>query len=216
MYRNRIIIVIIGLTTLCCINSSMARTFDEQTPPNLMTTTTISPAIAQTTQTVIEQPQQPNGTCFYAEPELCHEFNESDPCKECMPHPIYTTSLVCCNVTDFERSLSCIQNTSGDNGTLWTNIHIRNATIDELDISDKFWKRLDSIAITDGSVKRIVKEFPKFSTPKCFNMSNNNLLMIPPRALKELTRLQMLDLSHNNLSTMPNLNPHSNLALDVR
>lgn len=213
MYKNCAIVIVIF--AMWCVNVSMARTFDEQTPPNLMATSTLpSPAVAQTTQSIIDQ--QPNGTCFYAEPELCHKFNENEPCKECMPHPIYSTSLVCCNITDFERSLSCIQNSSGDNGTLWTNIHIRNATIDELDISHKFWKRLDSIAITDGQVNRIIKEFPKFSTPKCLNVSNNNLLVIPARALKELTRLQALDLSHNNLTAMPNLNTHSNLALDVR
>lgn len=212
MYKNCIFIGIV-ISALCCC-CSLARTFDEQTPPNLMTTSTLAPAIAQTTQSIVDQ--QPNGTCFYAEPELCHEFNESEPCKECMPHPLYPTSLVCCNITDIEKSLSCIQNSSGDNGTNWTNIHIRNATIEELDISHKFWKRLDSVAITDGRIKVVVKEFLKFSTPKCLNMSNNNLGKIQERALKELTRLQVLDLSYNNLTMMPNLNTHSNLALDVR
>lgn len=200
---------------MCCMNVSMARTFDEQTPPNIMAASTLPPsAVVHTTQSIIDQ--QPNGTCFYAEPELCYKFNESEPCKECMPHPIYPTSLICCNITDFERSLSCIQNSSGDNGTFWTNIHIRNATIDELDISQKFLKRLNSIAITDGQINKIVKEFPKFSAPKCLNVSNNNLLVIPSRALRELTRLQLLDLSHNNLTAMPNLNTHSNLTLDIR
>lgn len=123
---------------------------------------------------------------------------------------------VCCNVTDLEKSISCVENViNGENKTVWTNIHVRNATIDELDISLKLWKLLDSLAITDGQVNRIVREFPKFSQPKCLNMSNNNLHTIPTRALKDLTRLQILDLSHNNLSTVPNLN-NLNLALDVR
>lgn len=213
MYKN-CAIVIVTTFAMWCINVSMARTFDEQTPPNIMIASTLPPpAIVQTTQSIIDQ--QPNGTCFYAEPELCHKFNESEQCQ-CMPHPIYPTSLVCCNITDFERSLACIQNSSGDNGTLWTNIHIRNATIDELDISQTFLRRLNSIAITDGQINKIIKEFPKFSAPKCLNVSNNNLLVIPSRALRELTRLQVLDLSHNNLTTMPNLNTHSNLALDIR
>lgn len=217
MYTN-CAIVIVTIFAMCCMNVSMARTFDEQTPPNIMiASTSPPPAVVQTTQqSIIIIDQQPNGTCFYAEPELCHQFNESEPCRECMPHPIYPTSLICCNITDFERSLSCIQNSSGDNGTFWTNIHIRNATIDELDISQKFLKRLNSIAITDGQINKIIKEFPKFSTPKCLNVSNNNLLVIPSRALRELTRLQLLDLSHNNLTAMPNLNTHSNLTLDIR
>lgn len=128
-------------------------------------------------------------------------------------YPIYQ---VCCNVTDLEKSISCVENVAnGENKTVWTNIHVRNATIDELDISLKLWKLLDSLAVTDGSVNRIVREFPKFSQPKCLNMSNNNLHTIPTRALKDLTRLQTLDLSYNNLTTVPSLN-NLNLALDVR
>lgn len=190
----------------------MARTFDEQTQPNLMTTSTPTPV----TPTAISSEPQFNSTCFYAEPELCTQFNENEPCKECMPHPVFSNSLVCCNVTDIEKLISCMQNPSGDNSTFWTHIHIRNATLEELDISHRFWRRLDSLAITDGQVKRIVREFPKLSPPKCLNMSNNNIVMIPTRALKDLTRLQVLDLSHNNLSTMPNLPSHANLTLDIR
>lgn len=186
------------------VASATARTFDE---PNLLITSTQAP------EKTIEQ--LPNSTCFYAEPELCQEFIESEPCRECMPHPVYSSALVCCNVTDLEKAISCVENLNGDNKTVWSHIHVRNATLDELDISMKMWKLLDSLAITDGHVERIVKEFPKFSQPKCLNMSNNNLHVIPTRALKDLTRLQILDLSHNNLSTIPNLN-NLNLALDVR
>lgn len=214
MFINRIFIVI-GLLVAIDVNSSFGRTFDEQTPPpNLMTTNAPTTAVTPTTATVNET--QWNSTCFYAEPEICTQFNESEPCKECMPHPIYKNSLVCCNVTDIVRSISCVQNPNGDNSTSWANIHIRNATLDELDISHKFWKQLHSLAITDGQVKRIVREFPKFSWPKCLNMSNNNLVVISNRALKDLTRLEILDLSHNDLSTMPNLNSQSNLALDIQ
>lgn len=197
-------IVVFGLMTTIV----SARTFENE-PPSILTTSTSAP------EKPIE-PQQPNGTCFIAEPELCQEFIESETCKECMPHPVYSNTLVCCNVTDLEKSISCVENLNNDsNKTVWSNIHIRNATIDELDISLKLWKLLDSLAITDGQINRIVKEFPKFSQPKCLNLSNNHLHTIPARALKDLTRLQVLDLSHNNLSTVPNLN-NLNLALDVR
>lgn len=210
-------IFVIGFLSITTLVT--ARTFDE---PNILITSTLTPvekAAVDVPQPPLPPPQplQPNGTCFYAEPELCQEqFNESEPCKECMPHPVYSNALVCCNVTDLERSISCVENVvNGENKTVWTNIHVRNATIDELDISLKLWKLLDSLAITDGQVNRIVREFPKFSQPKCLNMSNNNLHTIPTRAFKDLTRLQILDLSHNNLSTVPNLN-NLNLALDVR
>lgn len=193
----------IGLLAIV-ISTATARTFDE---PNILITSTAAPEKPV--------PQQLNSTCFYAEPELCQLFGENEPCKECMPHPVYSNSLVCCNVTDIEKSLSCVENLNGENKTVWQNIHVRNATLDELDISLKVWKLLDSLAITDGQVNRIVKEFPKFSQPRCLNMSNNHLHSVPTRALKDLTRLQILDLSHNNLSTVPNLNS-LNLAIDVR
>lgn len=212
-YPNWYFVSIIGF---CCVHIALARTFDEQTPPNLITTTTTTgatTAIPVTTQT----PAEPhlNSSCFYAEPELCQTFNESEPCKECMPHPIYSSSLVCCNVTDIEKAISCVPSPNGENATFWTNIHIRNATFDEFDISHKFWKRLNSLAITDGNITKIVKEFPKFSTPKCLNISNNNISWIPTRALKELS-LQEFYLSDNNLTAIPNLNIQSNLKLDVQ
>lgn len=200
---------VIGMLAICCMTSAMARTFEEAVPEKVLSSNS-----TPVPEKVVE-PQQPNTTCFYAEPELCHQFNESDPCKECMPHPVYSSALVCCNVTDLEKSISCVENLNGDDKTAWTHIHVRNATLNELDISKNLWKLLDSLAITDGKVDRIVKEFPKFSQPKCLNMSNNEMRSIPTRALKDLTRLQVLDLSHNNLSTIPSLN-NLNLALDIR
>lgn len=198
------------------VNVTMARTFDE---PMLSIVTSSSPASVVTTSPpppVADQRQ--NSTCFYAEASLCAQpFGNDSGCKECMAHPTIANSLICCNVTDIERSISCVQNPSPDDSSYWTQIHIRNATLEELDISHKFWKRLDSFAITDGQVKRIVKEFPKFSSPKCVNVSGNSMLTITPRAFKDLTRLQVLDISNNNLSTMPNLNSiQTNLTLDIR
>lgn len=196
---------LIGVLVIVFMTSAVARTFEE----NVLITSTPAPE-----KTAIE-PQQSNSTCFYADPELCQEFSESEPCRECMPHPVYSNSLVCCNVTDLEKAIACVENLNNDNKTAWTNIHVRNATLDELDVSLKLWKLLDSLAITDGHVNKIVKEFPKFSQPKCLNLSNNRLHGMPMRAMKDLTRLQVLDLSHNNLSSIPNLN-NLNLALDVR
>lgn len=198
------------------VNVTKARTFDE---PMLSIVTSSSPASVVTTSPSPQiTDQQHNSTCFYAAAELCAQPIENENgCKECMAHPTIANSLVCCNVTDIEKSISCMPNPAPDDASYWTQIHIRNATLEELDISHKFWKRLDSFAITDGQVKRIVKEFPKFSSPKCMNISNNSMLTITPRAFKDLTRLQVLDISNNNLSTMPNLNSiQTNLTLDIR
>lgn len=123
---------------------------------------------------------------------------------------------------DIERAIACVplpqHSADGDTNSshYWVNLHVRNATLDELDISQKYLKRLDSLVVTDGHVRRIVKEFSKFSLPQCINVSNNNLHMIHQRAFHQLTRLQVLDLSHNNLSAMPNVNSIlANLSLDV-
>lgn len=198
------------------VNLTTARTFDE---PMLNIVTSSSPAsVLATSSAALAADQQPDTTCFYAEAELCAQPIENENgCKECMVHPTIANSLVCCNVTDIEKSISCMQNPTPDDSSYWTQIHIRNATLEELDLSHKLWKRLDSFAITDGQVKRITKEFPKFSSPKCVNMSNNNMLTITPRAFKEVTRLLVLDISNNNLSTMPNLNSiQTNLTVDIR
>lgn len=198
------------------VSLTVARTFDEPVP-SIVTSSSPASVVATSTpsQTV---DQQPNTTCFYADPELCAQpIDNESGCKECMAHPTIANSLVCCNVTDIEKSISCIQNPTSNESSHWTQIHIYNATLEELDISHKLWKRLDSFAITDGQVKRITKEFPKFSSPKCVNISNNNILSITPRAFKDLTRLQVLDISNNNLTTMPNLNSiQTNLTLDIR
>lgn len=178
--------------------------------PNLIQTT----ASTLTTQPTAEVSSNP---CFYADPDLCTTPREHDDCQECIPHPDIPNSLVCCNVTDIERAISCVPNPTTDNSSYWVNLHIRNATVDELDIPHKYWKRLDSLIVTDGHINKIIKKFTKFAAPQCINISNNNLLGIHPRVFKDLTSLQVLDISYNNLSTIPNLNSiPTNLSLDIR
>lgn len=194
------------------ILSVYARTFDEPTVSNVMLTT------AETVTAQINN-ESPN-ICFYATEELCLLPRENDSCNECIPHPTVANSLVCCNVTDIEKSISCVPYpASADNSTdsYWVNLHIRNATLDELDIPHKYWKRLNSLVITDGHINRITKEMPKFSSVQCINISNNHLVNINLRAFKDLVRLQMLDISKNNLSSMPSINSiPTNLSLDIR
>lgn len=207
----------VSLLTALLLMLSPARGRVPDEPPILSILHTTTLAAITTTPIASLEPQPPD-TCFYADHSLCTLPRENESCKECIPHPTIANSLVCCNVTDIEKSISCVPNpSSSDNSSYWVNLHIRNATLDELDISHKFWKRLDSLVVTDGHIERITKEFTKFSSPHCINVSNNNLLMIHQRAFKELTRLQMLDISYNNLSTIPNLNSiPPNLTLDIR
>lgn len=191
------------------LHYSVARIPDEPAMTNIMMTTPLQ------VSTIAPIDTGQGNVCFYAEEDLCLQTRENEICRECMPHPTVPNSLVCCNVTDIERAISCVQNLSPDNSTYWSNVHIRNATLEELDISQKFLKRLTSLTVTDGQINRVVNEFSKFSTPKCVNISNNNISVINARAFKEL-RLQMLDLSYNNLSMIPNLNSATNLTLDIQ
>lgn len=160
--------------------------------------------------------------CFYANRMLClNKLNSTvdrlyDEKCECFPHPTIPKSLICCNITDITKVTSCIADKI-INETSWTNVHIYNATFTELNVSDKFWKLLDSLIITDGTIKNITSDFKKFSLLKCLNVSNNNLIDINERAFKELTHLGMLDISHNNLSVMPRITHHqNNLFIDIR
>lgn len=197
---------------MAVIISVSGRTFDEPTVSNVMLTTSATVTVQTTTES-------PN-ICFYATEDLCSLPRENDSCNECIPHPTVPNSLVCCNVTDIEKSISCVPYPSSmDNSSdsFWINLHIRNATIDELDIPHKYWKRLDSLVITDGHINRITKELPKFSSVQCINISNNHIVNINSRAFKDLVRLQVLDISKNNLSSMPTLNSiPTNLSLDIR
>jgi Leucine rich repeat len=176
-------------------------------------------------------------SCFHADPELCVlSVNATRTCvsyctfsftmmlsvqllncpQECIPHPSAVASLVCCNVTDIEKAMACAPIvTDSTNTSHWQHIHIYNATLDMLDISKNHFKRLQSLAITDGLIKGIVNEFTRFSEPRCLNFSNNNLSEINVRAFTHLVQLQVLDISTNNLSTIPNISGR-NMTLDIR
>ena len=207
---------------LLTVTTISSRTMEEQSfiPNNAVLTTAPAVSSPSTQAPIGETDSESNSThaCFYAPSDLCLIPRETEGCKECMPHPTIPNSLVCCNVTDIEKSISCVPNPSSpDNSSYWINLHIRNATLDDLDIPPKFWKRLDSLIVTDGNITNITKEFTKFGLPKCINISNNHLMHIHPRAFKDFTSLQMLDISYNNLSTVPNLNSiPTNLSLSIK
>lgn len=180
----------------------------------------VSTAITTTTETVPTEPPEiiEPPTCFYAEEELCQMPRNNTDCKECFVHPVYTNSLVCCNVTDIERSISCVPKpNNSDNSMYWSNIHLRNVTAKSLEIKDKYLQELNSLIVTDGKIERIIFEFKKFNSLKCINISNNNLIEINPRAFKDIVTLQVLDVSYNNLTTLSSLNSiPNNLTLTVK
>uniref|UniRef100_A0A1A9ZLN7 Protein halfway n=1 Tax=Glossina pallidipes TaxID=7398 RepID=A0A1A9ZLN7_GLOPL len=157
--------------------------------------------------------------CFYAEPQLCFNFhneNASDSLPQqgainmchCRPHPNVTNSWYCCNITHISMITAC-RNTSSN----WSNLHIHNMTMIEVDLSLSIFQTLHSLAITDGNISRLVKSFSRVSQIKCLNFSNNNLSNITMRAPPFL---KFLNISKNNLTQIPKLKQNQNITLDVR
>lgn len=192
-------------------------------PNNNMITPTSTTSI---TPVPFDHAAQSTGVCMQAESDIClipHNTTNTgfpSPC-ECFPHPKISNFLICCNITDIEKVTSCASKPEPNSSvTHWTSIFIHNLTVDEIIVSNSFWKTFESIGITDGNIKKISDNFTKFTKIKCLNISNNNIGEInSPRAFLFLSNLQVLDLSYNNLSTMPNManiENINNLIADIR
>lgn len=85
-------------------------------------------------------------------------------------------------------------------------IHIRNVTVDYINVSEVRWRMLKSLAITDGKIHRIKGQFLIMTPILCLNLSNNALLEIDNNSFIRLAQLTTLDLSYNNLTHLPALN----------
>lgn len=70
------------------------------------------------------------------------------------------------------------------------------------------------MTITNGNISRIDGEFAKHSNISCLNLSSNHINSIEERALGSLYNLGILDLSHNNLTKVPNVRKGT-LILDI-
>lgn len=151
------------------------------------------------------------GPCFHADVDaLCFNKTGSETKPSCECEPLNQDSIVCCNVTDISRAISCVENTSS-----YLNIHIINAQQKEISLSQlNTLKQVDSLVITDGNISKISGQFSRFSQFKCLNFSNNNITEISERALLNLNQLQILDLSFNNLTKLPA--PPLTSKVDVR
>lgn len=150
--------------------------------------------------------------CFHADIEaMCFNKTGSASSCDCEQHPEYQFALVCCNVTDINKAISC----AGSNTSSYQNIHIINAMQTEINVSHmNSMKQVDSLIITDGNITRITGQFSRFSSIKCLNFSNNNISEINERALLHLNSLQILDLSANNLTKLPT--PPAGSSVDIR
>lgn len=171
------------------VSSSTSTTTSTTTTTSSTSTTTVP----TTTTTLI--PPTNNYGCYNADPDLCR--THTGDC-ECAPDPYIPDALYCCNATDINKAIGCVDGS-------WKYIHMRNLTVPELvlNVSQRYIKTLLSLSITDGSIHKITNKFSKFSYPLCLNISNNNISEIQDRAFTELRHLTMLDISHNNLSSIP-------------
>lgn len=198
------------LLLLMILSTTQAKIIDESQVQNGLVPTE-SVTTQESKVTVEEEVEEP--LCFHADINaMC--FNktgsETKPSCECEQYPENDLALVCCNVTDIYKAISCVGNTSSYN-----HIHIINLVQKELNVGKlNNLKHVDSLIITDGNITKVTGEFSAFSMIKCLNFSNNNITEINERALKHLRQLQILDLSANNLTKLPTPPAHS--KVDVR
>uniref|UniRef100_A0A182SYH6 LRRNT domain-containing protein n=1 Tax=Anopheles maculatus TaxID=74869 RepID=A0A182SYH6_9DIPT len=201
-------------TTASSTSSTSSTTQPSTTTTSAGTTNGVgvAPVASTSSNARTTVPATPSIECYHAQSELCAERKASD--CECSVDPLVPAALYCCNVTDINKAIGCV--TNAPETASWKYLHMRNVTVRELalNVSNRYIKTLLSLAITDGTIHRISTSFARFSSPVCLNMSNNNISEIEPRAFRELRNLTMLDLSYNNLSTIPSTN--GKFRLDIR
>nr|XP_023019303.1 protein halfway [Leptinotarsa decemlineata] len=150
--------------------------------------------------------------CFHQPPEACPSSRSSCRCRQL---PNCKRAAVCCDINNLtlEDALLC-GNVTADGVEA---LHIRNATLDVLNISLPVWRRLRLryMTITDGKIKRVAGEFAKHSVVSCLNLSSNGIHKFERRSLVNLFNLSFLDLSQNNLSEVPSFKMEGAVKLDI-
>ncbi|EDW25862.1 GL14268 [Drosophila persimilis] len=128
---------------------------------------------------------------------------------QCHEHPAKANSWYCCNISQMSMISSC------SNISKWTNLHVRNLTVRTIDLSNPIFRSLQSLAVTDGNITRLINAFPRHSALKCLNISNNNISEIPSRMFKDVPHLEFFGMSRNNLSLVPHHNQNKNITVDI-
>lgn len=199
------------------ISTTQGKILDESQLNGLLQTESTTLTEAKDKIEIIDAPAnvtKPDNPCFHADINtMC--FNKTGsttkPSCECEQHPEHQFAIVCCNVTDIAKAISCV----GTNTSSYLDIHIINAEQREVNVGQmNLLKQVDSLIITDGNITKITGQFSRFSSIKCLNFSNNNITEINERALLNLNQLQILDLSANNLTKLPS--PPTTTKVDVR
>ncbi|KAL7742529.1 hypothetical protein ACLKA6_013983 [Drosophila palustris] len=137
------------------------------------------------------------------------EINRDNNSCQCREHPIKAGSWYCCNIPNISMISSC------SNISKWTNLHVRNLTASSLDLSNSIYRSLHSLAMTNGNISQLINSFPRHSKIRCLDFSNNDILEIERRAVKDVPHLEFFGISNNLLSRVPNRNQNKNVALDI-
>lgn len=147
--------------------------------------------------------------CFYKPgDDHCPSINEPR-CRKLN----CTGAVLCCDVTNFQMVEGV--GISKNNLTSVTALHIRNATLDALNLTSSLWRGLEFLSITDGQIKTVVGEFGKHTHISCLNLSSNGINEFIGRPLSNLYKLKFLDLSQNNLTEIPLFKMEGNVTLDI-
>ncbi|XP_056632043.1 protein halfway [Diorhabda sublineata] len=148
--------------------------------------------------------------CFYQPEDSCP--SPDDPCR-CRQLSTCKKAVICCDVNDetLKDQLRCRNLVPNEIEAL----HIRNATLEVLNLTLAEWKHLRSMAITDGKIKTVSGAFSKMTAVSCLNLSSNGITEFQKRSLCNLFSLSFLDLSHNNLTEVPNFKLEGHITLDI-
>ncbi|KAJ8931229.1 hypothetical protein NQ314_015890 [Rhamnusium bicolor] len=149
--------------------------------------------------------------CFHQPADACPSPESMCRCRQL---PNCKRAAVCCDVNKFTltEGLGC-GNISADGQV--EALHIRNATLDVLNLTQPVWRRLRFMTITDGQINSVVGEFAKHTIVSCLNISSNGIRKFEQRSLVNLFNLSFLDLSHNNLSDVPRFKKEGTVTLDI-
>ncbi|KAG5863709.1 hypothetical protein JTB14_037304 [Gonioctena quinquepunctata] len=192
-----------------CDNISMATLLSEMTFRHLIVSLLL---ILPSWQMMPDDDSSCYQQCFHQPPDACPNSNSFCRCRQLSN---CKRAAVCCDVNNMTLAdaLQCGNITADGIEAL----HIRNATLDVLNISLPVWRRLRLryMTITDGKINSIAGEFAKHSIVSCLNLSSNGILEFERRSLVNLFNLSYLDLSQNNLSEVPSFKMEGDVKLDI-
>ncbi|XP_060534990.1 protein halfway [Cylas formicarius] len=152
--------------------------------------------------------------CFHQPQEACPPLNHTCRCQQL---PNCRRAAICCNVNKFTLNEGLACGNIGSDGQVEA-LHIRNATLEVLNLSQPVWRRLKRLrymTISDGQIGEVAGEFARHASVSCLNLSSNSISKFEERSLVNLYNLSFLDLSNNNLSAIPRFRMEGNVTLDV-